>query len=61
MPLNFKPTKKTKSGYKSLYISDELANKVILLSKKYDTSFNSIIVNIIEDFFKRQEMTIKNK
>ncbi len=47
--------KKVKAGYKSLYIKDELAEKINELAKKHDTSFNNIVVSIIEDFFKENE------
>lgn len=46
--------KKVKAGYKSLYIKDELAEKINELAKKHDTSFNNIVVSIIEDFFKER-------
>ncbi len=47
--------KKVKAGYKSLYITDELAEKLNQLAKKHDTSFNNIVISIIEDFFKENE------
>ena len=45
--------KKVKAGYKTLYITDDLAEKLNNLAKKHDTSFNNIVINIIEDFFKQ--------
>lgn len=54
--MEFNPKKKkVQAGYKSLYISDELAEKVNELAKKYDTSFNSVVITIIEDFFENQK------
>ena len=43
--------KKVKAGYKTLYIKDDLAEKVNDLAKKHDTSFNNIVISILEDFF----------
>ncbi len=47
--------KKVKAGYKTLYITDELAEKLNALAKKHDTSFNNIVISIIEDFFKENK------
>lgn len=56
MAFNPKPTKqKVKAGYKTLYITDELAEKLSQLAIKHDTSFNNIVISIIEDFFENQE------
>ena len=56
MAFNPKPTKqKVKAGYKTLYITDELAEKLSQLAIKHDTSFNNIVTSIIEDFFENQE------
>ncbi len=50
-----KPTKqKIKSGYKTLYISDELVDKLNKIAADNDTSFNNVVVSIIEDFFERE-------
>lgn len=50
-----KPTKqKVKSGYKSLYISNELVDKLNKIAADNNTSFNNVVVSIIEDFFKRE-------
>ena len=46
---------KIKAGYKTLYITDELAEKVSALAKKHDTSFNNIVVSILEDFFEHNK------
>ena len=56
MAFNPKPTKqKVKAGYKTLYITDELAEKLSQLAVKHDTSFNNIVISIIEDFFENQK------
>lgn len=47
--------KKVQAGYKTLYITDELSDKISELAKKHDTSFNNIVISIIEDFFKNNE------
>ena len=55
MSFNPKPTKKkVKAGYKTLYITDELVEKINDLANKHETSFNNIVVSIIEDFFKKE-------
>ncbi|MBQ2931427.1 MAG: hypothetical protein IJE62_01085 [Clostridia bacterium] len=55
MEFSPKPTKqKVKAGYKSLYISDELAEKVSDLAKKHNTSFNNIVISILENFFENK-------
>lgn len=59
MSFNPKPTKqKVKAGYKTLYITDELAEKLNKLAKEYDTSFNNVVISIIEDFFNKEENKI---
>lgn len=47
--------KKVKAGYKTLYITDELSEKISNLAKKHETSFNNIVISIIEEFFKENE------
>lgn len=50
-----KPTKqKVRAGYKTLYIKDELVEKIEKLAKEHNTSFNNIVISILEDFFKNQ-------
>ena len=54
----FKPRemkKKVKAGYKTLYIKDELVEKLEKLAAKHETSFNNIVVSIIEDFFEENK------
>ena len=54
-----KPTKKkVEAGYKTLYIKDELARKIENLAKEHDTSFNNIVISILEDFFTNHFMFI---
>ena len=56
MSFNPKPTKKkVKAGYKTLYITDELVEKISDLANKHETSFNNIVVSIIGDFFKKED------
>ncbi len=47
--------KKVKAGYKTLYIKDELVEKINSLANKHETSFNNIVISILEDFFKENE------
>ncbi len=47
--------KKVKAGYKTLYIKDELSEKINNLAEKHNTSFNNIVISIIEDFFKTND------
>ena len=50
-----KPTKqKVKAGYKTLYISDELVDKINRIAADNETSFNNVVISIIEDFFERE-------
>ena len=56
--MTFKPkvTKgKVKAGYKTLYITDELVEKINELAEKHETSFNNIVVSIIENFFENNQ------
>lgn len=46
---------KVKAGYKTLYITDDLSEKINNLAKKHDTSFNNIVISIIEEFFRDNE------
>ncbi len=55
MAFNPKPTKKkVQAEYKTMYIASELAEKINELAKKHETSFNNVVISIIEDFFDRQ-------
>ncbi len=46
---------KVKAGYKSLYIKDELAEKIQTLANQHNTSFNNIVISILEDFFEKNQ------
>lgn len=49
MPFRIKQTKqKSKSVYKTLYLSEELAEQVQQLAKENETSFNNVLVSMIE-------------
>ena len=50
-----KPTKqKVTAGYKTFYISDELVDKINKIAADNETSFNNVVISIIEDFFERE-------
>ena len=54
MAFSPKPTKqKVKTGYKTIYITDALVEKINYEAKQYNTSFNNIVISIIEDFFNK--------
>lgn len=47
----FKPKetkKKVESVYKTIYLSKDLADRVDKMVKEYDTSFNNVVVSMIE-------------
>ncbi len=51
-----KPTRnKIEKSYKSLYISDELVQKIEKIVMEHNTSFNNVVISILEDFFEREE------
>ena len=47
--------KKVQACYKTLYISDALADKITQLSIDNDTSFNNIVIRILESYFEQLE------
>lgn len=56
--IKFKPksTKnKVSTGYKSLYISDKLVEEIDEIANKYNTSFNNVVVSMIEIILKENE------
>lgn len=56
--LNFnpKPTKnKVETEYKTIYIKTDLVKKINNSALKYNTSFNNIIISILEYFFENNE------
>lgn len=43
-----KTKKKVNSSYKTLYIKDELVEKIEKIAKDNETSFNNVIISMIE-------------
>ena len=51
-----RPTKqKVKAGYKTLYIRDELADKINKIAEENETSLNNVVISILEDFFDSED------
>ena len=49
MPFEIKKTKKKVGArYKSLYISESLANRVQKIADENNTSFNNVVISMIE-------------
>ena len=49
MGFQMKPTrKKVPSVYKSLYINEQLAERVEQMAKENETSFNNVVIGMIE-------------
>ena len=49
MNFEIKPTReKVKSSYKSLYLSDELIQRLTEMAAENNTSFNNVVVSMIE-------------
>ena len=46
--------KKPASGYKTIYISENLINEIEKLAKESDTSFNNVVVSMIERCLKKE-------
>ena len=42
------PRKKVEAGYKTLYMSQELIDRVTQIAKENNLSFNSVVVSMIE-------------
>ena len=42
------PRKKVEAGYKTLYMSQELIDRVMQIAKENNLSFNSVVVSMIE-------------
>ena len=56
MPFVPKKTKgKKQCGYKTIYLSQELSDKVTSIANKYETSFNNVIVSMIEKCLEERE------
>lgn len=49
--MTFRPKetkKKVESIYKTLYLSKDLADRIDMMVKEYNTSFNNVVVSMIE-------------
>lgn len=56
--MDFKPKptkKKVQAGYKTLYIKNELAEKINKIAVENETSFNNVVISILENFFENNE------
>lgn len=54
--MNFQPKPtKVEASYKTLYIKNELSEKINELASQYDTSFNNIVISILENFFENNQ------
>lgn len=50
-----KPTKmKELASYKSLYIKDKLIKEIEKIAKDNNTSFNNVVISMIEEYLKKQ-------
>lgn len=55
MTLKIKPTKnKVETLYKTIYIKEDLVKKINKIANDNNTSFNNVVISIIEDFFERE-------
>ncbi|MBE7062229.1 MAG: hypothetical protein IJN25_07295 [Clostridia bacterium] len=62
MAFSPKPTKgKVRAENKSLYIKDELVKKIDSLAKEHNTSFNNIVISIIEGFFENEQKFLQDE
>ena len=56
MPFVPRSTKeKEKSSYKTMYLSDRLILEINRIAAAYETSFNNVVVSMIEDCLKDRE------
>lgn len=56
--MDFKPKptrKKVQASYKSLYIKNELSEKINKIAIESSTSFNNVVISILEDFFEKNK------
>ncbi len=52
LDFSLKATKgKVKAGYKTLYIKDETVEKIDKIAVENNTSFNNVVISIIDNFF----------
>ena len=49
-----KTKKKVSTKYRTLYITDELSESLNEIAKDNDTSFNNVVISILEDYVKRR-------
>ena len=52
---------KVKCSYKTLYISDTLIEKIDTLAKEHETSFNNVVVSMIEACLKYKGDVVSTK
>ena len=50
-----KTKEKIPSTYKSIYIKEELAKKIEQIAKDNDTSFNNVVISMIEECLKEDK------
>ncbi len=55
-----KTKEKNLSVYKSLYIKEDLAKEVEKIAKENETSFNNVIISMIEECLKEDDQEKKN-
>ena len=55
-----KTKEKNLSVYKSLYIKEDLAKEVEKIAKENETSFNNVIISMIEECLKEDDKEKKN-
>ena len=57
MKFEIKPTKeKIKSSYKTLYLSDGLIQQLTKIANDNNTSFNNVVVSMIETCLKEKNL-----
>ena len=55
MKFEIKKTKeKENASYKSLYIKDKLADEIYKIAKDNNTSFNNVVISMIEHCLKKK-------
>lgn len=52
--------KKVESVYKTIYLSKDLADRIDGMVKEYDTSFNNVVVSMIEACLNDEEDDPRN-
>jgi len=46
---------KEKSGYKTLYLSQSLIERINDIAQRHDTSFNNVVVSMIEECLRMED------